>query len=55
MVLQAYAEAEAMKMIMPMKASEAGTISHVKQGGSLIAQGDLVASLQLKDPSKVPP
>jgi len=48
-----FAEAEAMKMIITLKASESGTISHEKQPGSIINQGDLLASLTLADPSKV--
>lgn len=48
-----FAEAEAMKMLITIKASEAGTITHEKQPGSIINQGDLLSSLALKDPSKV--
>lgn len=48
-----YVEVEAMKMIMSLKASESGTIRHALSPGSIISAGDLVASLQLKDPSKV--
>jgi len=48
-----YAEAEAMKMLITIKAGEAGTLSFSKQPGSIINQGDLLASLTLKDPSKV--
>ena len=48
-----FAEAEAMKMLITIKATEAGTISHEKQPGSIINQGDLLSSLTLKDPSKV--
>jgi len=50
---QPYVEVEAMKMIMPVKASESGTITHALSPGSVISQGDLLASLTLKDPSKV--
>ena len=46
-------EVEAMKMIMPIKASEAGRITHNLSPGSVISAGDLLASLELKDPSKV--
>lgn len=42
-----------MKMIMPIKASETGTITHALSSGSVISAGDLLASLSLKDPSKV--
>jgi acetyl-CoA carboxylase/biotin carboxylase 1 len=50
---QAYVEVEAMKMIMPIKASESGKITHNRSPGSVIAAGDLMATLELKDPSKV--
>lgn len=48
-----YVEVEAMKMIMPIKASESGKIIHNLSPGSVINAGDLLASLELKDPSKV--
>ena len=48
-----YVEVEAMKMIMVMKATETGKITHALLPGSVIAAGDLLASLELKDPSKV--
>jgi acetyl-CoA carboxylase/biotin carboxylase 1 len=48
-----YVEVEAMKMIMPIKATETGKIIHNLSSGSVIATGDLLASLELKDPSKV--
>jgi len=48
-----YVEVEAMKMIMPLKAAEAGIITPQLSPGSIISAGDLLASLQLKDPSKV--
>ena len=50
---QPYVEVEAMKMIMSIKAGESGVISHNLQPGSILGAGDLIASLQLKDPSKV--
>lgn len=50
---QPYVEVEAMKMIMPIKATESGKITHNLSPGSVIAAGDLMASLELKDPSKV--
>ena len=50
---QPYVEVEAMKMIMPIKASESGKIIHNLSPGSVISAGDLLASLELKDPSKV--
>jgi hypothetical protein len=50
---QPYVEVEAMKMIMPLKAQESGTVSHRLSPGSIITAGDLLANIQLKDPSKV--
>jgi acetyl-CoA carboxylase/biotin carboxylase 1 len=50
---QPYVEVEAMKMIIPIKASESGKIVHNLSPGSVISAGDLLASLELKDPSKV--
>jgi len=50
---QPFVEVEAMKMIMPLKAAESGTITHNMSPGSIISAGDMLASLQLKDPSKV--
>ena len=40
-------------MIMPIKASESGKITHTLSPGSVISAGDLMATLELKDPSKV--
>ena len=50
---QPFVEVEAMKMIMPIKASESGKITHNLSPGSVISAGDLLATLELKDPSKV--
>lgn len=50
---QPYVEVEAMKMIMPIKATESGKITHNLSPGSVISAGDLLASLELKDPSRV--
>jgi acetyl-CoA carboxylase/biotin carboxylase 1 len=50
---QPYVEVEAMKMIMALKATESGEIRHNLSPGSIIGAGDLIASLTLKDPSKV--
>lgn len=50
---QPYIEVEAMKMIIPIKASESGKITHNLSPGSVITAGDLLATLELKDPSKV--
>ena len=38
---------------MPLKASEFGKITHYLAPGTVISAGDLLASLELKDPSKV--
>mmetsp|Transcript_30431 Transcript_30431/g.51415 ORF Transcript_30431/g.51415 Transcript_30431/m.51415 type:complete len:2150 (-) Transcript_30431:120-6569(-) len=48
-----YVEVEAMKMIMSFPAGETGKIKHEMSPGSVIGAGDLLASLELKDPSKV--
>jgi acetyl-CoA carboxylase/biotin carboxylase 1 len=48
-----FVEIEAMKMIMALKSTESGQINHHLSPGSIISAGDLIASLQLKDPSKV--
>jgi acetyl-CoA carboxylase / biotin carboxylase 1 len=48
-----FVEVEAMKMIIPIKATESGKITHALSPGSVITAGDLLASLELKDPSKV--
>jgi acetyl-CoA carboxylase / biotin carboxylase 1 len=50
---QPYVEVEAMKMIMQVKATESGKITHNLSQGSVISAGDLLATLELKDPSKV--
>jgi len=50
---QPFVEVEAMKMIMPIKATESGKITHNFSPGTVISAGDLLASLQLRDPSKV--
>ena len=47
-----YVEVEAMKMIMTMRAQESGKITHNMSPGTVIAAGDLLASMELKDASK---
>ncbi|OLP76680.1 Acetyl-CoA carboxylase, partial [Symbiodinium microadriaticum] len=47
---EAYIELEAMKMIM---SGEAGKISHSLSPGAIVSAGEVLANLQLKDPSKV--
>lgn len=50
---QPYIEVEAMKMIIPIKSTESGKITHNLSPGSVISAGDLLATLTLRDPSKV--
>lgn len=50
---QSYAEIEVMKMQMPLVSQENGVIQLLKQPGSTIAAGDIIAMLALDDPSKV--
>ncbi|GAV53882.1 hypothetical protein ZYGR_0AK03840, partial [Zygosaccharomyces rouxii] len=50
---QTYAEVEVMKMQMPLVAQESGVVQLLKQPGSTIAAGDIIAILSLDDPSKV--
>lgn len=42
-----------MKMYMPLNAPEDGVISLHKQEGSVVECNDLLATLELADPSKV--
>lgn len=42
-------------MIMILKAGESGMIRHNMSPGSIIAAGDLIVSLTLKDPSATKP
>ncbi|XRB15344.1 acetyl-CoA carboxylase [Pseudoscourfieldia marina] len=48
-----YAGVESMKMVMQLVASESGKITLKKPPGSVIEAGDLLAGLELEDPSKV--
>lgn len=50
---QAFAEVEVMKMCMPLIALENGVIQLIKQPGSTVEAGDILAILALDDPSKV--
>ena len=50
---QAYCEIEVMKMFMPLKVSEAGTISWKNNEGAALAPGNLIASLELDNPDNV--
>ncbi len=46
-----YAEIEAMKMVMPLKVKEPGTVKWVLSEGATLKTGDLLATLTLDDPS----
>jgi len=48
-----FVELEAMKMIMSLRSGVAGKIHHTLGPGSIVAAGDLLATLDLADPSKV--
>ncbi|KAL5289420.1 hypothetical protein ACFFRR_009517 [Megaselia abdita] len=50
---QPYAEMEVMKMIMTLTSPEAGTVSYVRQTGSALEAGAIIANLELDDPSLV--
>merc|ERR1719498_1374018 len=48
-----YVELEAMKMIMSLRADEAGKIQQSLSPGAIVAPGQLLATLDLADPSSV--
>jgi biotin carboxylase/acetyl-CoA carboxylase carboxyltransferase component/biotin carboxyl carrier protein len=48
-----YAEVEVMKMFLSLKAPEDGVIRHAMTDGAVITEGDLIARLELIDPSMV--
>lgn len=48
-----YAEIEVMKMVMALSATAAGTVTLQKQPGAALQAGDILASLELDDPSAV--
>ncbi|GAB5367517.1 hypothetical protein AAMO2058_001237200 [Amorphochlora amoebiformis] len=50
---KAFAEMEVMKMYLPLIAPENGTITHCKPEGAILEGGDLIARLELDDPSSV--
>ncbi|EAZ62752.1 acetyl-coenzyme-A carboxylase [Scheffersomyces stipitis CBS 6054] len=50
---QPYAEVEVMKMCMPLITQENGVVQLIKQPGSTVSAGDILAILALEDPSKV--
>eukprot|EP00164_Ancoracysta_twista_P001343 GFYU01001751.1.p1 GENE.GFYU01001751.1~~GFYU01001751.1.p1 ORF type:complete len:1896 (-),score=731.34 GFYU01001751.1:229-5760(-) len=48
-----YAEMEVMKMCLPLVAPESGVLTTHKNEGAILEAGDLIATLQLDDPSTV--
>lgn len=50
---QTFAEVEVMKMCMPLVSQEDGTVQLLKQPGTTVNAGDILAILALDDPSKV--
>ncbi|KFA48248.1 hypothetical protein S40293_07364 [Stachybotrys chartarum IBT 40293] len=50
---QTFAEVEVMKMYMPLVAQEDGVVQLIKQPGSALEAGDILAILALDDPSRV--
>lgn len=50
---QPYAEVEVMKMQMPLVSQESGIVQLLKQPGSTVSAGDILAILALDDPTKV--
>jgi len=48
-----YGEIEVMKMFMPLRVEEAGTITWTANEGAAIAPGDLLATLELDNPENV--
>jgi len=52
---QPYAEIEVMKMFMPLRVEEGGTISWVENEGAALEPGQLLATLELDDPGSVRP
>jgi len=50
---QAYCEIEVMKMFMPLRVTESGTLSWCMNEGASISPGDLLASMELSNPENV--
>ncbi|XP_074643040.1 acetyl-CoA carboxylase-like isoform X2 [Tubulanus polymorphus] len=48
-----YAEIEVMKMCMELRVQESGCVHYVKRPGAVLDAGNIVARLQLDDPSRV--
>eukprot|EP01124_Arcella_intermedia_P034343 TRINITY_DN8497_c0_g1_i1.p1 TRINITY_DN8497_c0_g1~~TRINITY_DN8497_c0_g1_i1.p1 ORF type:complete len:2187 (-),score=404.17 TRINITY_DN8497_c0_g1_i1:17-6577(-) len=49
----AYAEVEVMKMYLSLISNDAGTIFFAKQPGSTLEIGEIIANIQLDDPTKI--
>ncbi|XP_076067982.1 acetyl-CoA carboxylase isoform X2 [Oratosquilla oratoria] len=50
---QPFAEIESMKMVMTLTVTEPGCVYHVKRPGAVLSAGDIIARLDLDDPSRV--
>ncbi|CAL4061242.1 unnamed protein product, partial [Meganyctiphanes norvegica] len=50
---QPYAEIESMKMVMALTVTESGCVYHHKRPGAVVNSGDVIARLELDDPSRV--
>jgi Biotin carboxylase len=50
---EAYCEIEVMKMFMPLKVTEAGTITWKNNEGATLSPGDLIATLELDSPENI--
>eukprot|EP00698_Gefionella_okellyi_P010265 TRINITY_DN2654_c0_g1_i1.p1 TRINITY_DN2654_c0_g1~~TRINITY_DN2654_c0_g1_i1.p1 ORF type:complete len:2219 (-),score=529.05 TRINITY_DN2654_c0_g1_i1:1486-8142(-) len=48
-----YAEVEVMKMYMPLPAPESGRVHFVKNPGAVLEAGDILATLELDDPTRI--
>lgn len=50
---QPYAEIESMKMVMALTVTESGCVYHLKRPGAVLNAGDIIARMDLDDPSLV--
>lgn len=50
---QPYAEIESMKMVMALTVTESGCVYHLKRPGAVLNAGDIIARMDLDDPSIV--
>lgn len=50
---QPYAEIESMKMVMALTVTESGCVYHVRRPGAVLNAGDVIAKMDLDDPSIV--